>query len=315
MTHDAAAEFVVRVRSARMRSRVDAVTAEVVRELRANGVRPLLLKGPAIASLLYGEGSQRAYLDADLLVGPRDHAAAERCLSRIRFRQTLSDSDVPGSDVAGATWRRSGREPAVDLHWSIDEVGAAPGEVWDALSQSTRVIEVAGVEVEVPCVPACALIVALHAAHHGLTVDHPLADLARALERLDTETWAAAARLAERLAAIAAFTSGVTLNPAGIRLAAELSLPARLPPVLALKRADPPPGTVTLEVLASTAGFRPKLRLAARKLVPSRRFMRFWFPRAGRGPGWLALGYLWRPVWLVLRAQPALRAWRRARRA
>jgi hypothetical protein len=314
VTRDAAIEFVVRVRRANLRSWVDAATAEVVRELRADGVRPLLLKGPAITSLLYEADSQRTYGDTDLLVGPSEYAAAEQCLSRIGFRETLTDSDVPGSRVAGHTWRREGRNAAVDLHWTVAGAGAAPSEVWDSLTESTRVLQVAGVDVEAPSVVACALIVALHAAHHGLAVAHPLEDLARALDLLDRGTWVAAARLAERIAATDAFTSGVTLNPTGRRLAADISLPTHLSRELALRRGNPPPGAVTFEVLASTEGALAKLRLVARKVVPSRRFVRTWFPRATRGHRWLAAGYLWRPVWLLLRAWPAISARRRAGR-
>jgi hypothetical protein len=47
-------------------------------------------------------------------------------------------------------------------------------------------------------------------------------------------------------------------------------------------------------------------------IVPTRRFMRSWFPRAALGARWMAVGYLWRPVWLLLKAGPALAAWRRA---
>jgi putative nucleotidyltransferase-like protein len=314
VTREAATDFVLRARRANLRSRVDAATAEVVRELRADGVRPLLLKGPAIASLLYEADSRRTYWDTDLLVGPSEYAAAERCLSRIGFRETLADSDIAGSVVAGHTWRRAGGDPAVDLHWTFAGVGATPSEVWDSLSESTRVLRVAGVDVEAPGVAACALIVALHAAHHGLAVAHPLEDLARALDLLDRETWAAAARLAERLGATDAFTSGVTLHPTGRRLAADISLPTRLSRELVLRRGSPPPGAVTLEVLASTEGALAKLRLMARKVVPSRRFMRTWFPRATRSRRWLAAGYLWRPVWLLLRAWPAISARRRAGR-
>src|SRR5581483_9207244 len=166
-----------------------------------------------------------------------------RCLSRIGFRQLLAASDVPGSDVPGHPWIRGADGASVDLHWTLPGVGAAPATVWEALSGSIRTITVAHVDVDAPSIPACALIVALHAAHHGRTADRPLADLARALERLDTETWTAAARLAERLDATAAFTGGLMLDPAGRRLATELRLPTDLPRELRLRAGDPPAGT------------------------------------------------------------------------
>jgi hypothetical protein len=313
VTQDAAAEFVRRVRAARLTARVDAVTAEVVGALDAAGVRPLLLKGPVHASLLYGEDEARSYIDADLLVAPHQLGAAERCLARLGFAQALGDADVPGSEVAGDTWRRPGGDPAVDLHRTLPGVRASPADLWAAVSDATRWTRVGGRDVEIPSVPACALVVALHAAHHGTTVAHPLEDLRRAVDLLDRETWAAAARLAARVDALDELAGGLTLDADGAHLARELSLPSRLPLELELRRGSPPPGVTALEALASTPGVAARLRLVARKIVPSRRFMHYWFPRARRGRGWLVLGYLWRPAWLAWRAGPALAAWLRAR--
>jgi len=310
-THDPATEFVLRMRARRMRSRVDAVSAEVLRELGEHGVGPLLLKGPAITSLLYPADSARSYQDVDLLVRPPEYETAERCLARLGFTKTLDDSDVPGSEVAGHPWQRPAGD-LVDLHWTLSEVGADPAEVWDALTERKRILRVDGVEVEAPGVAASALIVALHAAHHGTAVDHPLEDLARAVDRFDPPTWARAAELAERLRATRTFTSGLTLDPAGERLARELDLPTNLSTLLRLKRGSPPRGAVTMEVLALTSGAGTRFRIAGRKLVPTRRFMRTWFPRSRRSNFWLAVGYLWRPLWLALAAGPAFRAWRRA---
>lgn len=313
MQSDAATEFAVRVRAGRMRARVDAVTAEVASALGSDGVRPLLLRGAAVVALLYEQDSPRLYMDADVLVAPPDRAAAERCLARLGFERALSPSDMPGSDVVGTTWRRPNGDPAVDLHTTVSGAGAPPEAVWAALSEGARPLAVGGVEVDVPSAAACALIVALHAAHHGPTVPHPLDDLACALARLDGSTWAEAAELAARIDATAELASGLALHPAGTRIAAELGLADRLPPKLALKGGDPTPGAVALEVLASAPGARAKLGYAARKLVPTPRFVEFWFPRARRGRRWLVVGYLWRPLWLLWRTGPALRAWRRAR--
>lgn len=311
LRYDPATEFVLRQRAARARSRVDAIGAEVIRALHARGVHPLLLKGPAITSLLYPPDSIRSYQDVDLLVGPPEYEKAERCLAEMGFIQTLDDSDIPGSEVAGHPWQHGG--DVVDLHWTLSEVGASPAEAWEALKERTRTVRVGGVEVAAPRAAGCALIVALHAAHHGTAVDYPLADLERAVIQFDRATWDEAARLAKRLLATDTFTSGLTLDPAGARLAAALDLPTNLPTVVRMKRGAPPPGAVTLEVLASTKGSRARLRLAARKVVPTRRFMRSWFPRSRDSGFWLAVGYLWRPLWLAFAAGPAFVAWRRAR--
>jgi hypothetical protein len=294
---------------------VDARTAEVVRELRASGVRAILLKGPTITSWLYGESSQRAYVDTDLLVAEGQLAAAESCLSRLGFTKTEDYVESPAWRQAAVLWIRGSDGAAVDLHRSFDGVGVAPAKVWEALSASTEVMRLAGAEVEVLAPAARAFQIALHAAHHGTTVPKPLDDLGRALEVVDTETWRQAASLAERLGAFGPFATGLRLHPAGRHVAAELAPPAEQAVEVALHPSASPRGALALERLASTPGIHPKLRFVAREIVPTPAFMRYWFPRAARGGGWLALAYLWRPLWLLLRAGPALVAWLRARAA
>jgi putative nucleotidyltransferase-like protein len=285
---------------------VDARTADVVCELRARGVRPILLKGPAIASWLDGENSHRVYVDTDLLVAPSQLSMAERYLSEAGFTKTLEDADTPGGRPPGHFWVRGADGTAVDLHRTLLGVGVAPAKLWQVLSESTELMRVAGVDVEVLSTEARALHLALHAAQHGPAVRKPLDDLERALLVLDFGTWAAAASLAERLDATGAFAMGLSFQPRGKRLVADLPLPRQRPVEVALC-------ALRLEQVASAPGVLAKVAIVARKIFPTRRFMRHWFPRAALGPGWMAAGYLWRPVWLLLESRWAVVAWRRAR--
>src|SRR6266513_174398 len=72
-------------RSALLRERVDAVTAEVVPALAGGGVRALLLKGPATVVWLYDNEHGRSYVDTDVLVSPDDLASAGAVLRRLGF--------------------------------------------------------------------------------------------------------------------------------------------------------------------------------------------------------------------------------------
>ena len=72
---------------------VDWCTARVVRALRDRGVRPLLLKGPAVATWLYAENPRvRAYTDVDLLVAPTDRETAEAVLAELEGVNLLEGS-------------------------------------------------------------------------------------------------------------------------------------------------------------------------------------------------------------------------------
>ena len=101
---------------------------------------------------------------------------------------------------------------------------------------------------------------ALHAAHHGRTYPRPLRDLERALDRLDRETWVAAARLAAELDAVEAFAAGLRLVPAGESLASELDLPAVSSRRRRLMAGDHPAGSDGLLRLMEPAPSRERLR-------------------------------------------------------
>jgi hypothetical protein len=91
--------------AAAMSLRADATTAEVVGALRGAGVRPILLKGPAFARLLYDtEPAARSYVDADLLVEQRLVPEAGRVLRALGFVDVEEDAPLPG--CGRWTWHR-----------------------------------------------------------------------------------------------------------------------------------------------------------------------------------------------------------------
>src|SRR6476659_1202755 len=97
---------------------VDAVTAEVVAALRADGVGSLLLRGPAISTWLYSEETEspRTYDDLDLLVTPDQEERCAAVLTGLGF-YNRSWAFAPGETVEHASeWHRSESRIAVDLH-------------------------------------------------------------------------------------------------------------------------------------------------------------------------------------------------------
>jgi hypothetical protein len=177
--------------------RIDSFTAEVVTELRVAGVRILLLKGPGVARLLYDGAGERAYVDADLLVAPRDLRPAERTLRRMGFQA-----------AEWLAWLRRARpwtrpDGTVDLHTSLFGITMPAAMAWEVLSRATETIEVGGMEMAVLAPPARVLHVATHVAQHPTSHGHwqARADLERAVTRVPLPTWQAAARLAAELGA------------------------------------------------------------------------------------------------------------------
>lgn len=310
-----AAHFATRTVAANLR--VDALTAEIVRAFEAQGVQCRLLKGAAIAHWLYSTDDPRSYADSDLLVRPADHDAARGVLERLGFVPEVEEARMPQWWREHAVgWLRPGDSAAVDIHRSLPGVEADDERLWEELADGARHIEVGGAQVGTLSLPGTALHVALHAAQHGPHWGGSVtADLERALDQADEATWRAAAELARRVEATAAFATGLRVTAAGTGLADRLGLPHERPADVALRLGGAPPVALGFEQLARASTLRARIRILAHKIVPPATFMRAWFPPAARSRRGLALAYLWRPLWLLGHAPTGLRTWLRARRS
>jgi hypothetical protein len=209
---------------------------------------------------------------------------------------------------------RRGNGLSVDLHSTLPGLGVAPDMVWPVLAADTATMIVGGTDVEVLGDPARALLVALHAAHHGVKDAQALEDLARALEQVPEETWEEAAALAERLEATPAFSAGLRLFPPGSEVATRLELPLADSVETVLRASSAPELALSLDWLVNAPGVRTRARLVGRKLAPPAGVMKARSQLARRGPVGLAAAYVVNPVQLTWRAAPALRAWIRASR-
>jgi hypothetical protein len=302
---------------------IDRVTAEVVSAFGSAGVPCILLKGPTLADWLYERGALRPYVDSDLLVRPDQVAAAERILAELGFAPetaTLASH--------GMSWRRADGA-MVDLHMNLPGLGLQvdaqrPGplpaeKAWSRLAELTEPMSVGGTTVMVLTSSARALLVVLHAAHHGAELPQPLEDLSRALERLDYEEWRVVVELAWQLEATPNLTRGLRLLPQGAELADQLGLPSSEFVEAVVDSATGPgshtPLTLGFERLASARDSRARFALVLRELFPSPAFMREWSRLPRYGPPGLVVAYVWRLLWILGHAVPSLMAWRRARQA
>lgn len=291
---------------------IDRVAAEVVGALRAAGIQSILLKGASFV-WLYDDGPPRAYGDCDLLVAPKDIERSERLLRALGFEHPPLD-DLPHDKPWHAhAWNRPG-DPSIDLHRTLIGVGVTPEELWNVLSARAERMTLAGTEVEILDGVARAMHIALHAAQDGQRLRRPLWDLERAVSKIPEAVWRDAARLASRLDATQAFAAGLRLHPAGSDIAARLGLAPDRSVEVILRSTGAPQVAVGIDWLMRTPGFGRKTQLVFRKLFPPRPFMRAWSPLARRGAAGLAMAYVWRPVWLLTRAGPGMKAWRRARK-
>lgn len=277
-------------------------------------MRPILLKGPAIASWLYNDGT-RSYVDVDLLADPEQLEQAGEVLQGLGLER-LVDERLRGAftEPHAVGWRHLGEPVGVDLHWRIPGIGADPGRAWERLSNQTAPVEVAkGAEIEALGLPARTLHLSLHAIHDGRGGAQAMRDLQRGVEMVDPDVWRSASRLATELDAAEPFAAGLRLTPGGIALADRLGLPQALSSQWALWGQTPPPGGLRLLQLAEAKGIAAKMRALRVMVAPPAGYIRGHYPSTRSSWAQLASAYLRRPLAGIRQAPAAIRAVRRAR--
>jgi hypothetical protein len=295
--------------------RVDAAAAEVLRGLREADCRAILVRGASLERELHEPGRRRTYGDTDVLVQRADLRRAGGVLSGLGYDLVLDHRDHPGvAEPHAQEWTRSPHHDRVDLHWRLPGVNAPPEVAWQAFSVQTVPIHLGGATGETLNRAGVALLVALHAGHHGDLEQRPLRDLDRALEALDRDTGSAASRLAAQLDAGEAFAAGLRLDPAGAELAAELRLPEVASSRRRLMAAGAPPGSLGLLSIVEAPTLRRRVAAFPLRLFPRPDLMRRMSPLARRGRAGLALAYPARLGSRAWRLPAAIRAVRASRR-
>lgn len=294
----------------------------VRRALETAGIPHLLLKGRGLAALLYRDQEPRTYNDCDLLIPPDERDRAHAVLTGLGFspRPGFGQHDLARNSAAAQAlhsidWVREADGMAIDLHYTIAEMSAAPATVWDVMSRRTVTLDVGGFPAPVPDPPAAALLCALHVAQHGPLSHRPLEDLTRAIDQLDAHCWEDAAQLAVTLGATATLGTGLRLAPGGTVLADRLGLPWEPSRRMTLQWERAPWGATVWDSLLHTHGLRARAALLAGVLIPPPESLRLGSALARRGAAGLIAAYVVREVRIASRVLPALRAWRRHVRA
>jgi Uncharacterised nucleotidyltransferase len=304
-------------RSARVRAlmwnlRVDAAIGEVVEALRREHIDSLVLKGPTFADW-YPPESDRIYVDGDIWVAPADVSAAEAALAELGFVATL-DARLPGWwEEHASSWARARDGGKIDLHRKLQGAGAEPERVWAALWAAREPITIGASSALRLSESGRALYATLHATHHGALDVRGLMHLQAALDNVADAVWTEALTLAVEAGALEAFATGLRLLPAGAALASRISVPDARSVTTTLLASTPPPVALGFDQLAA-AHWPRRFEILVRKAVPPPGFIRHWWHPAASSRRMLAVGYLYRPIWLLARAPTGYRAWRRARK-
>lgn len=275
----------------------------------------ILLKGAAIATWLYEDGSARPYCDIDILISPASMDNALHALRSIGYTERVrgahpAELGPKEVELIGPT------NMIVDLHHGLLGATAASEHCWDVLATQTVMMNVGGIaDLPVLNVPARAMHLALHAAQNGPIDVKPIRDLERGVSALGIQVWEEASRIAKRIGAEQAFAAGLRLVPAGRELADKLSLTHAITVELALRTASVTQDALFFERFARTHGPWEKAALLLRKLFPTAATMRANYELARRGSLGLLCAWIQHPLSLARRFRPAITAWYRARQS
>lgn len=271
----------------------DARAADAVSLLEDAGIPALLLKGASLAEWLYGEDI-RGYRDADLMVSPDNHVAAEAVFARAGYTMLFRH-------LHATVWCPPGEPITVDLHRRLWASGASPRYVWRVLWGRSSTQSIGGRDIRVLDPVARALVVALHHAHHhqlGQGTDRTGRDLTRALDLLDASDWDAVDDLAHELRATLHLAGGLRSLPDPRAHALADSL--RLPDARLLETVVQPDATVplvgALVNFRVARGPRRKLRALRHEIAPPADELRDRSALARRGPAGLAVAYVLAPL-------------------
>ena len=102
------------------------VLGEILSCYRAAGIQALVLKGAALAHLLYPQPGLRPMRDLDLLVQKSEVRPAQQLLADLGFQAHLpQDETLPGKHLAAASRYTAGLSVSVELHHNLFNTGSS----------------------------------------------------------------------------------------------------------------------------------------------------------------------------------------------
>ncbi|GAB4437011.1 MAG: hypothetical protein Kow0031_18830 [Anaerolineae bacterium] len=112
------------------------ILAEIYAACRARGIELLLLKGVALAHLIYPQPGLRPMRDVDLLVKPADAAPTQDILGKLGFSapHNYPAGKASHHHLAAATRQVEGFSVSVEVHHNVFMEESRPSLAWDELT-------------------------------------------------------------------------------------------------------------------------------------------------------------------------------------
>ncbi|MDH7569197.1 MAG: nucleotidyltransferase family protein, partial [Armatimonadota bacterium] len=166
----------------------------ILRAAGPAGLRPVVLKGAALAEPVYGDWSVRPMADLDLLVGHEEVHTAEEVLRHLGYRPDLPEDEPARAQEVRCFWERyhfhlpyvhPSKGTLVELHWNLLPSAWEGLFRWEGAPVRARAVEVVLAECPALVLPPEDLLIhlALHHFSHGATALAGFCDVGSVLRR------------------------------------------------------------------------------------------------------------------------------------
>ncbi len=170
------------------------LTGELLRLLKrfeAQGIPAIPLKGPALASFLYGDMALRQSVDIDILVQEEDYRSAKRLLLSLGYQpeyqltRRQEKAYLQYQCEESFTLARGDTKITTELHWDIMPVKFPLKGIWERC----ETVSLAGATVTVLSPEDLLLFLCAHGSKHGWRCLQWLCDVARLVSIHETMDW------------------------------------------------------------------------------------------------------------------------------
>jgi hypothetical protein len=90
---------------------------QILEEFDRMAIEAILVKGPIVSLLAYGDPATRNYADLDLLVRHRQILSATQCMQRLGYEADVPENAIEAGKIPGEyVFKRDGRPQLIELH-------------------------------------------------------------------------------------------------------------------------------------------------------------------------------------------------------
>lgn len=197
----------------------------IVQALEKSGVPALPYKGPALATMAYGDAGLRNYVDLDILIRPADVARAEQALVGLGYNLTdecRRHAEAYRQAHHHIVMTLPASKTLIEVHWRLVtrrfRFDLSFAELW----QRRQPVDFLGRQVSALAPEDMLLVACVHSSLHGWQRLYEVCDVAGLVERYPALDWQSLAERARRLGAERMLLLGLALAETllGVRIPA-----------------------------------------------------------------------------------------------